>query len=225
MRIVFFILMTIAFLTGVATAGSIKGTALYSLKFKPAPAIETGKFKKACGDTIPEETLLVDHSRLKNVVVTLSGKNLKGKSKNAKLDQKKCRYEPHVVAIKKESNLIISSSDPINHNIHTYSFENDPINVMFVPNQEPLEQEMEEAEIIKVECDLHSWMTAWIVVTDNSFYAVTNQKGDFEIGNVPPGKYKLTAWHESLGSIEKDLTVTDEGGTVDFDFSHLPTGN
>lgn len=224
MRIVFFLFITVPLFTSLATAGTIKGTALYSAKFKQAPAIKTGKFKKACGAEVPEESLLVDNSKLMNVVVTLTGKKLKGKSKEVHLDQKNCRYEPHVIAMKKETSLFITSSDPINHNIHTYSFENDPINMMFVPNQDAYEHEMDEPEIVKVECDLHSWMTAWIVVAENAYFSVTSKQGGYKIGDVPPGKYKLTAWHESLGSVEKEVTVTEQGVTVDFDFSHLTPG-
>jgi len=225
MRIVFVLLSAFILITDIASAGvAIKGKALYSAKFEPAPDIKTGKFKKACGAAVPDESLLVDNSGLKNVVITLSGKNLNGESKEATLNQKKCRYEPHVLAMKKESTLLITSSDPINHNIHTYSFENDPVNVMFVPNQEAQEQDMDEPEIIKVECDLHSWMTAWIVVTDNSYFSITGKQGSYEIADVPPGKYTLTAWHESLGSIEKEVTIADKESTIDFDFSHLTPG-
>ena len=58
-----------------------------------------------------------------------------------KLDQKKCRYEPHVITMPVDSELKIHTSDPVNHNIHTYSFENDPVNIMFIPDQEEYIQE------------------------------------------------------------------------------------
>ena len=76
----------------------------------------------------------------------------------------------------------------------------------------------EEAEIIKVECDLHSWMTAWIVVTPNSYATISEGNGTFEIGDVPPGNYKLTAWHETLGSLTKDIAIKDDDVNVIFDF-------
>ncbi len=134
------------------------------------------------------------------------------------MDQKKCRYEPHVITVPLDSELKIHTSDPINHNIHTYSFENDPINIMFLPGQEAYSQEMEEAEVIKVECDLHDWMRAWIVVTPNAYSAVSGADGSFEIPDVPPGKYELTAWHETLGSLTKNVTVGNDGLNVNFDF-------
>ena len=109
-----------------------------------------------------------------------------------------------------DSELKIHTSDPVNHNIHTYSFENDPMNIMFIPDQEEYSQEMEEAEIIKVECDLHNWMTAWIVVTPNGYSDVSSSDGTFLISNIPPGKYELTAWHETLGSQTKSVIVKDK---------------
>jgi len=134
------------------------------------------------------------------------------------LDQKKCKYEPHVVAMPVDSELIIHTSDPINHNIHTYSFENDPINLMFLPGQEAYSQEMEEAEIIKVECDLHDWMRAWIVVTPNGYSTVSKIDGSFEIHDVPPGEYELNAWHETLGSLTKSIKVGNDELNINFDF-------
>jgi len=121
-----------------------------------------------------------------------------------------------------DSELKIHTSDPINHNIHTYSFENDPINIMFLPGQDVYSQEMEEAEIIKVECDLHNWMKAWIVVTPNSYSTVSGSDGSFEIGDIPPGKYKLTAWHETFGSLTKKITIGDGRVNIDFDFLEVP---
>ena len=126
------------------------------------------------------------------------------------MDQKGCRYEPHVIAMMKDSKLKIHSSDPINHNLHTYSFDNDPLNVMFLPDspdQEIFIQEFEEPEIVKVECDLHGWMNAWIVVTDNSYFDISKKEGSFEIPNVPPGEYTLNAWHEVLGSKSQKIKV------------------
>lgn len=205
-----------------AFSGTIKGTTAFSGEVSALPAHKTGKYRKVCGTEVLDESLLVENKRLLNVVISLQGKKLKARAGEYRLDQKKCRYEPHVIAVPKGSELKIHTSDPINHNIHTYSFDNDPINIMFTPGQEEYSQEMEEAEIIKVECDLHAWMTAWIVVTQNSFFAVSGKNGSFEIPDVPPGKYQLNAWHEMLGSLTQDITVGEGEVTVEFDFSDVP---
>jgi len=120
----------------------------------------------------------------------------------------------------KDSELTILTSDPINHNIHTYSFDNDPINIMFIPGQDHV-QEFEEAEVVKVECDLHAWMQAWIVVTPNPLFAVSSSDGSFEIPNVPPGKYKLHIWHEAFGETTQKLKVEEGGTEVNFDLAEI----
>ncbi len=222
MQLLTYLLIAVFLLPVPAFAGTIKGTAIFSGKTEQLKPYKTGKYKKVCGSIIPNKSILIDSKRVRNAVISLYGKNLKNKSGEYKLNQKQCQYEPHVIAIPVNSELKIHTSDPINHNIHTYSFENDPINIMFLPGQDAYSQEMEEAEIIKVECDLHNWMRAWIVVTPNAYSTVSDSDGSFEIPDVPPGKYELTAWHETLGSITKSITVGNDGFNINFDFLEVP---
>ena len=216
-----FLIFTAFFLAPPAFGGSISGHTVYSAEFTPLPPFNTGKYKKVCGADIPNESLLVEGKGLKNVVVSLEGPDLDSKPGEYSLDQKHCRYEPHVVAMSKGSTLKIHSSDPINHNIHTFSFENDPINIMFIPGQDNSEHELEEPEVIKIECDLHSWMAAWVVVTENNYFSISSSKGEFNIPDVPPGDYTLTAWHETLGSLTQKVTVSEGDLKVDFNFSNI----
>ena len=218
MQFLFHLVVIILLIPSIAFSGTIKGTTIFSGEAPSLSSFKTGKYKKACGPEIPNETLLIDKKRLKNVVISLNNKNLISKIGEYHLDKKNCRYEPHVMTMPVDTELKIHTSDPVNHNIHTYSFDNDPINIMFIPDQEEYSHEMEEAEIIKVACDLHSWMTAWIVVTPNSYATISKGNGTFEIGDVPSGNYKLTAWHETLGSLTKDITIKDDDVNIIFDF-------
>lgn len=222
MKIIPFLVIAVLLMPGSAFCASIKGVAMFSGKIEQLKPYKTGKYKKVCGSDIPNESMLIDNKGVRNSVISLHGKTLKKKSGEYKLNQKQCQYEPHVIAIPVNSELKIHTSDPINHNIHTYSFENDPINIMFLPGQDAYSQEMEEAEIIKVECDLHNWMRAWIIVTPNAYSTVSDSDGSFEIPDVPPGKYELTAWHETLGSITKNITVGNDGLNINFDFLEVP---
>ena len=207
----------------VAFSGTVVGTASFSGEAPAMPAHKTGRYKKACGPEVVNDALIIENKKLANAVISLEGKKLKTKPGEYRLDQVGCRYAPHTIAMPQGSELKIHTSDPINHNIHTYSFDNDPINIMFTPDQEEYTQEMEEPEIVKVECDLHSWMAAWIVVTQNSYFAVSGKDGSFTIPDIPPGKYQLTAWHEALGSLTRDITVGEGELKVDFDFSEVAT--
>ncbi|MGH8056195.1 MAG: carboxypeptidase regulatory-like domain-containing protein, partial [Candidatus Entotheonellia bacterium] len=69
-------------------------------------------------------------------------------------------------------------------------------------------------EIIRIDCDLHPWMRAWVVVADHPFYAVTNDQGEFMLDHVPPGKYTLRLWQESLGTVTKEVTVREDAPTT-----------
>ena len=202
-------------------AGPIQGKVGYPGPVPPPKIIKTGKYAKVCGPEVRDQSLLVQNKGVQNVVVWLSGKdakkNLKGEPGSYTLDQKNCSYVPHIVAMMKDSELTILSSDPINHNIHTYSFENDPINIMFIPGQEHV-QEFEEPEPVKVECDLHSWMKAWIFVTPNPYFTISTAGGAYKIPEVPPGRYTLNFWHETLGEVSQDITVGDAPLEVNIEF-------
>ena len=67
-------------------------------------------------------------------------------------------------------------------------------------------------ETIRIECDLHTWMGAWVVVASHPFYTVTNERGAFILDNVPPGPYTLRVWQESLGTVTKEITVAPKVG-------------
>ncbi len=220
-----FAIFSLIILASPLQAGTIKGEIKFTGKVPPTVVHKTGKFKKVCGPEIQDESLVLENKGVKNVVVWLEGKKLKkakAKSGTYTIDQKKCAYAPHVLAMPKDSELNILTSDPINHNIHTYSFDNDPINIMFLPGQD-YSQEMEESEVVKVSCDLHSWMEAYIVVTPNSYFAVTPGNGAFEIKDVPPGKYTLKVWHESLGEESQKIDVGKNVTQVNFNFTELAT--
>ena len=218
-----FATFSLLILASPAHAGTIQGEVKYSGKVPAPVAHKTGKFAKVCGSEILEESLILKNQKVKNAVIWLEGKQarkLKNTPGTYTIDQKKCAYSPHVLAMPQGSELKILTSDPINHNIHTYSFDNDPINIMFLPNQD-YTQEMEEPEVVKVSCDLHNWMVAYIVVTPNSYFAMTQNNGSFEIKNVPPGKYTLKFWHESLGEESRKIEVGKGVTKVDFDFPEL----
>ncbi|MFQ5482723.1 MAG: hypothetical protein ACE5ER_08185 [Nitrospinaceae bacterium] len=173
-----------------------------------------------CGPESVDQSLLVSNQGVQNVVVWLSGKNakkLKGEPGTYQLNQTRCQYEPHILPMMQGSELEIITSDPINHNIHTFSFDNDPINIMFTPGQEHA-QEFDEPEPIKVECDLHGWMKAWIFVTPNPYFALSKKGGTYVIKDVPPGKYTLNFWHETLGEISRKVVVPDESLKLDMKF-------
>jgi plastocyanin len=194
----------------VANGGSISGTIKISGAVKPAP-LEVNKDQKVCGKTKPDESLVVgDGNVLANAVVRLTnikkGKALDTSTKVV-LDQKECRFTPHIVVVPVGATLDIKNSDPITHNVHTFGFENDPINKAQPSSLPVIPATFDYPEMIKTRCDIHKWMGAWIVTTDHPYVALTDAKGAFKLADVPAGTYKLEIWHESTKKVTQDVTV------------------
>jgi len=174
---------------------------------------------------ILDESLLVDTatSGVKNVVVWLEGvpsaENPAQIGEIPTLDQKGCRYEPHVLVVRSGQEIHILNSDGILHNTHTRSTSNRPINKAQPGFLKKVSVSFRRPEIIEVGCDAHEWMRAWIVVAEHSYYAVTDQTGGFRFEGVPPGTYTLQVWHESLGRQSARVTVvSSERSQVDLEF-------
>ncbi len=74
--------------------------------------------------------------------------------------------------------------------------------------------------MVKIKCDVHSWMAAYVGVLDHPYYAVSDVAGNFKIGPLPPGTYEIEAWHEKLGTMTQSVTVGDNAtATADFTFA------
>jgi Carboxypeptidase regulatory-like domain len=124
------------------------------------------------------------------------------------LDQKGCMYVPHVLGLMANQPLRIVSSDPTTHNIHPLCKINREWNQSQPPGAPPLVHKFALPEImIPVRCNQHPWMSAYIGVTSNPFYAVTGTEGTFTIKDVPPGEYTLTSWTATFGTQEQKVTV------------------
>ncbi|MGH7663338.1 MAG: hypothetical protein ACRENI_03435 [Gemmatimonadaceae bacterium] len=79
----------------------------------------------------------------------------------------------------------------------------------------PVESVLAERGLLEVRCDSHPWTLGWIAVFDHPYFAVTGRDGEFTIQGVPPGRYRLVAWHERLGIVEEDIEVKPGDGTGD----------
>lgn len=195
----------------VAEKGTISGVVKLA---GPPPALKPLKVNKdqaTCGKTQPLEALLLGSDKsVKNAVVRLTniskGKPLDTAAK-AVLDQAKCRFVPHVNIVPVGATMEIKNSDPITHNIHTFSIDNDPINKAQPKTLPVITTKFTAAEIVKTQCDIHKWMSTWIIVADHPYHALTDDKGQFKLSDVPPGTYQMEVWHEALGKVTKEVTV------------------
>ena len=201
----------------VSNGGTIAGTVKFVGEAPAMAKIETTKDVDVCGKTEKfDEALVVgDGNGVKNVVVSIANIE-KGKAQAAEggtLDQKECIYTPRVVLSPAGADLNILNNDGILHNIHTYSEANPSINKAQPKFRKKMTQNFAQSETIRVECDAHSWMKGWLVVTDHPYYAVTDASGAFELADVPAGSYTLRIWHETLGELTQDVTV-EAGGAA-----------
>ena len=123
------------------------------------------------------------------------------------LDQKNCRYEPHILLVPKDADLQMKSEDPVLHNIHMVGAA--VYNLPFPLKDKTISRPMHRDGVIDLKCDAgHVWMNAEVLVVDHPYYAVTDQHGNFELKNVPPGEYAITAWHEGW-KVAREETVID----------------
>jgi len=118
------------------------------------------------------------------------------------IDQNGCTYKPHVLTMQTGQTLIIKNSDNTSHNIHSLSEKNPQFNIVQAKAGLTNEETLKKAEIFHVKCDVHGWMSSYIGVFDHPFHAVTGEDGVFELKNLPPGKYKIVAFHEAFDDPE-----------------------
>lgn len=125
------------------------------------------------------------------------------------LDQKGCRYVPHVLGIQAGQTMMVSNSDPLIHNVHAMPKNNREFNFGQPARTPPVSRVFEKPEIgLPFKCDVHGWMNAYINVVPHPFFAVTKDDGSFEIKGLPEGTYTLEFWHERLGTQTQPVTVT-----------------
>jgi plastocyanin len=194
--------------------GSIKGTVKVTGKATPGATIPM-KADPYCAKqpaTAFEDVVAGAKGELKNVVVRVA-KGLSGTfpapTTEAVVDQQGCRYRPHVLVAQAGQSVLIKNSDETMHNVHTYKGLSTLFNQAQVFGMPPIKKKFATSgDVVKFKCDVHPWMTAYLLVTDNPFFAVTGDDGSFTIKDVPAGTYTVETWHEKLGTKVTQVTVT-----------------
>lgn len=194
----------------VSDGGTISGV----VKFKgaaPAPKkLEVTKDKEVCAKSAKSDpSLIVSGGNLVNAVVSITDikKGKKMEPKKVTLDQNVCEYKPHVLAFPAGSSVDILNPDGILHNIHSYSKVNSPFNIAQPKFKKTITQKIDKPEVIKLQCDVHGWMSGWFFVAENPYFSLTDNSGSFKLTDVPPGTYNLEVWHETLGKVSQKVTV------------------
>ncbi|MXV75608.1 hypothetical protein F4Z99_15215 [Candidatus Poribacteria bacterium] len=228
-------LLVFGMLASVALAGNITGTVMYDGDAPARPELTATK-DQHCVDAVKgtkSEALVVSKGKgIKNVVIyaRVRGGKVTLPEKNPVMDQKGCAYYPHVLAVPVGATVDLTSKDPVAHNVHSHAQKNKAINIQIPKPGIVYPHKIEKAEEIKFTCDIHAWMTGYIVAVPSNFYTVTGYKdaegkewlssdafeksadtGSYTLENVPAGRARVVAWHEELGSANKTIEVPASG--------------
>jgi plastocyanin len=197
----------------VVGGGEISGTVRFT---GPLPAPEEivvpAEHRRDCDTLRTNDALLIGRSRgVKNVVVTIDGIS-SGKAialaAMPHLANVKCAFEPRVQTLPVGTKLEIRNDDATLHNVHARLAGKDLFNIALPMKGLKLRKALMEPGVVDVACDAgHTWMKAFIVVTDHPYSAVTDTAGVFSMTEIPPGTYNVTAWHETLGMKTQQVVV------------------
>lgn len=222
---------SIAFVVGVLLllgaypllATDIEGKILVSSPFPEQKLNKVEKDREHCGELQVSQSLLISsQGGLKNAVVYLEGDfetaEAPIQSAPVLLDQKNCRFEPHVLLVPANQIFKIGNGDPVAHDVRIfdgadmlYRFEMDEY-------QKPTDQKLDKTGKFVIRCGLHKWMHAYVVSMDHPYYAITREDGSFNLRNIPAGNYTMHIWHESLGEEARPIQISDsmQGFTYTF---------
>ena len=197
--------------------GTVKGTFVLKGKAPKVPELVINKDQQACGDAANQK-LLVDagSNGIANVFIwvqKIDEKDVPAELRTPKdpdvvLDQKNCVFIPHCFVARAGQKLKMLNDDPVAHNVRATLLKNGAFNYTVSPNDRTgIEEELDRAELLPqpVQCDIHPWMVAHVLVVDHPYAVVSNEKGDFTIEGLPPGKYDFRVWHEAAGYLHRDL--------------------
>lgn len=168
------------------------------------------------GPTTANDVLIKD-GRVQNVLVRV----IKGHeslptgavpSTPVELDQRGCVYHPRLVVARVGQDVVFINSDPIFHNVKSFSTKNAVFNFAMPNKGQRVTKRFTAPEIsLQTKCSVHPWMGAYIAVVDHPYVAVTNERGEFEIPGLPAGHYTLEFWHEVFGTQTQTIDVGASG--------------
>ncbi|HZY09619.1 MAG TPA: carboxypeptidase regulatory-like domain-containing protein [Bacteroidota bacterium] len=222
-------IVVISLISSIAIAGSIKGkvdfkgtkpsTAKIKMNADPrCVKIHTGK------EVSSEQVIINENNTLRYVFVYvkkgLEGKKFDTPKEKKTIDQRGCMYSPHIFGMMVNQPLEIMNSDPTLHNIHALPKSSPQFNIAQPKQGMKTTKSFSKPEVmVKIKCDVHSWMASYVGILEHPFYAVSDDKGNFEIKNLPAGDYEIEAWHEKYGSNSMKVSVgAADSKTADFAF-------
>ena len=211
----------------ISSAAEITGKVKLKGDPKPEIPIDLGPICGPLHEGAPAKTrhyvVGADHG-LANVFVYIKegAKATPGKGEAGVLDQKGCMYEPYVMGVVTGQKFKIRNSDPTLHNVHATPKINTEFNFAQPIKGQETEKSFDKPEVlVRMMCNVHAWMFAYIGVVDHPYFAVTDKDGSFKIPDLPAGTYTVEAFHQKIGAKgakTQQITVgASDKKTVDFE--------
>jgi plastocyanin len=210
-----------------ATAATVGGSVVFEgTAPTPTPLDMSADAVCSAGGTAAQGAgdAVVTNGKLANVFVYVSkgleGKRFETPKEAVTLDQKGCRYHPHVLGLMVGQTLKIVNSDATVHNVHPTPKINKAFNVAQTSAGSTTDKTFDNEEVmIPISCDIHGWMRSYVGVLPHPFYSVSGTDGAFSLKGMPPGTYTITAWHEKFGQQTQQVTVAaKESKNITFTF-------
>jgi len=206
--------------------GSISGTVAFSGKTPEAKDLPR-KADPVCAakPRKDNEVIVNTNSTLKDVLVRVAPGAVKGKfnapDQTVSVKQQDCMYVPRVQGAVAGQTVTVENDDKTMHNVHTYKGQETILNQGQPAGSPPIKKDnvATEAAVLKFKCDVHPWMTGFVVVTDHPFFQTTGTDGAFKLDKVPAGKYTIEAWHSKYGLKTASVTV-EPNKTAEVKFSY-----
>lgn len=201
---------------------TVRGRIVYDGEPPKNAPLEINRDAEFCGPlNLTDDSLLVnpENHGVKNVAIWIHSKKDvavhqsydEAMREPVVLNNNGCQFEPRMLTVRTGQLFQATSTDAIRHNVAVYARRNDPFSEI-VPHGQSLERSFPQAETrpIRVDCSVHAWMRAYLIITDHPYAAVTDEDGRFELAHVPQGTWTFRFWHERpehLGEITQDGTT------------------
>jgi len=208
-----------------STAGSISGIISFTGAVPRMPMLDLSADPACPPDPQPPDVVVVKNGKLANVFIYikegLEKFSFSPPGEPAVLDQKKCRYVPHILGLMVGQKFQVLNNDNAEHNVHPMPRNNAQWNESQMPRGEPIVKTFQHPEIMMpVQCNQHPWMEMYVNVLEHPYFAVSAEDGSFQIKDLPPGEYILAAVHEKFGEQTMKVTIAPEQtATANFTFA------